>query len=59
MTDDILDCSFHGAALIAFVEAAQARQDWPESEEVRRRAYHIYEEDLAARNNAKKITGLG
>lgn len=46
MTSDPLDDLFHWAALVAYVEAANARFGWPDSEEVRRRAYALYEENL-------------
>jgi hypothetical protein len=50
---DILDDLFHGCALVAYVEAANACRGWPDSETVRRLAYRLYEEALAERNAAK------
>lgn len=45
MTDP-LDDLFHWAAFVAFIEAANACSGWPDSGEVRRRAYRLYEENL-------------
>lgn len=53
-TDDILDDLFHGISLAAFVSVAVAHQGPPPSDEVRRLAYHLYEQELAARNAAKQ-----
>ena len=44
---DILDDLFHGCALSAYIEQAVAHQDWPDSELTRRRAYQLYESELA------------
>jgi len=50
---DFLD-DFHSVALIAYVEVArETGQLPPDSELVRRRAYDLYEADLANRNAAK------
>src|SRR5262245_24784334 len=43
---DELEDLFHWAAFVAFIEAANACSGWPESEDVRRRAYRLYEENL-------------
>jgi hypothetical protein len=51
--DDILDDLFHGCALTAFLEEAQARQDWPDSEATRLRAYRYYEDALAEKNRLR------
>ena len=48
--NSILDDLFHGCALAAFLEEAQARQDWPDSEATRLRAYRYYEDALAEKN---------
>ena len=47
--DDLLDWleNFHGAALMAYVEVARECGTWPDSDSVRRRAYAIYEAELA------------
>ena len=42
--------NFHGAALMAYVEIAREQGSPPESEAVRRRAYAIYEAELAKKN---------
>ena len=52
-TDEILDELFHGCALAAFLEQAVAEQGWPNPEATRRRAYRLYEDALAEKNNAK------
>lgn len=38
---------FHQASIIAFVEAARAQGGWPCPDQVRRKAYAIYEQELA------------
>jgi len=48
--DDILDDLFHGVALAAYLDQAEAEQGWPSSEATRRRAYRYFEEALAAKN---------
>lgn len=48
--DEILDDVFHGCAFAAFVEEARRRQAWPESEQVRVRAFDYYEQTVAAKN---------
>ena len=48
--DEILDSLFHGCALAAFLDEAAERQDWPDSEAVRRRAYRYYEDALAEKH---------
>lgn len=56
MTDaplDILDDLFHGCALTAFLDQAQAEQGWPSREITRQRAYRYYEEALAAKNRRR------
>jgi hypothetical protein len=54
--DDPLDMLFHGCALAAFVDQAEAEQGWPSSEATRVRAFRYYEEALAAKN-AQGVTG--
>lgn len=54
MTDDILDDLFHGCAFAAYLEEARTCQSWPDPEAVKRRAYKLYEEALAERNQAKE-----
>ncbi len=39
--------TFHSCALAAFVEVAKECGDWPDSKAVKRRAYAIYEAELA------------
>jgi hypothetical protein len=59
LTDDLaefLDNPFHGAALIAFVEQARLQQSWPCSEATRKRAYSLYEAELAAKPNNAPVT---
>jgi hypothetical protein len=51
--DSILDDLFHGCALAAFLEQAEAQQGWPDPEATRRRAYQLYEEALAENNRLK------
>jgi hypothetical protein len=51
--DDILDGLFHGCALAAFLEQAEAEQGWPESEATKQRAYRYYEDALAAKNRSR------
>jgi hypothetical protein len=51
--DDILDGLFHGCALAAFLEQAEAEQGWPESEATKQRAYRLYEDALAAKNHGQ------
>lgn len=48
--DDTLDSLFHGCAFSAFVEEARKAGGWPDSRAVKRRAYELYEEELAKRN---------
>ncbi len=48
--DDILDDMFLSCALVAFLEQANARRDWPDPEATRRRAYELYEQALAEKN---------
>ncbi len=50
--DEILDGIFHGCALAAYLDQAEAEQGWPSSEATRRRAYQLYEDSLRARNQA-------
>lgn len=52
--DDILDGLFHGCALTAFLEQAQAERGWPNPEATRRRAYQLYEQALAEKNGRPK-----
>lgn len=49
MTDP-LDDIFHWAAFVAFIEVANATKGWPDSEQVRRRAYSLYEAELAKKS---------
>ncbi len=51
--DEILDCLFHGCALVAFLDQAKAEQGWPSSEATRQRAYRYYEDALAAKNKRR------
>ncbi len=48
--DPMWDEVFHGLAFSAFVAEARAVQGWPDSERVRRAAYRLYEDEMAARN---------
>jgi hypothetical protein len=51
-TEDLaafLDNPFHGAALIAFVEQARSQPSWPCPAATRKRAYSLYEAELAAK----------
>jgi hypothetical protein len=56
--DDILDGLFHGCALAAYLDQAQAEQGWPSSEATRQRAYRYYEEALAAKNGRTSLEDL-
>ena len=47
LADDILDDLFHGCALAAYLEQARLQQTWPDSEQTRRRAFRLFEEQLA------------
>lgn len=49
-SDEILDGLFHGCALTAFLEQAQAERGWPNPEATRQRAYQLYEQALAEKN---------
>ena len=51
--DDILEDLFHGCALAAFLDQAQAEQGWPSGEATRQRAYRYYEDALAATNQGE------
>ena len=44
---DIFDDLFHACALAAFLEEARLTQAWPDREHTRRRAYLLYEQELA------------
>ena len=50
--DDILGELFHGCALTAFLEQAQAERGWPDPEATRQRAYRLYEQALAVKNRS-------
>ena len=52
--DEILDGLFHGCALTAFLEQAQAEQGWPNPEATRQRAYLLYEQALVEKNGRPK-----
>lgn len=52
--DEILNGVFFACALAAFLEQAHARQDWPDSEATRQRAYQLYEQALAEKNRSPK-----
>jgi hypothetical protein len=52
--DEILDGLFHGCALTAFLEQAQAERGWPNPEATRQRAYQLYEQALAEKNGRRK-----
>ena len=49
MTNELGDL-FHACALVAYLEEAQACQGWPESELTKRRAYALYEAELAEKS---------
>jgi hypothetical protein len=53
--EDPLDSLFHGCALAAYLDQAQAEQGWPSSEATRVRAYRYYEEALAARSGCRVV----
>ena len=48
--DEILDDIFHGCALAAYLDQAEAEQGWPSSEATRRRACAYFEEALKTKN---------
>ena len=43
---------FHQCALAAFVEVAREAGGWPDSEQVKRLAYRLYEDELRKLNDA-------
>lgn len=45
--DELLDDTFHGCAVAAFLSEARATGGWPDQEKTRQRAYQMYEEELA------------
>jgi len=47
--DEILDDLFHGSALAAFLDQANAEQGWPSCEATRQRACRYYESALATK----------
>jgi len=49
----VLDDLFHGCALTAFLEQAAVQQTWPDREATRKRAFSLYEEQLAARHRER------
>ena len=49
---DPLDCPFHAAALAAFMEQAALCGGPPDSEVTRRRAYQLYEQQLAEKHRS-------
>jgi hypothetical protein len=51
--DDMLDDLFHGCALAAYLDQAEAEQGWPSNEATRQRAYRYYEDALAAKNHGQ------
>ena len=55
MSDDLTADLFHCCALTAFVAEARSAGGWPDSELTRRRAYVLYERELAARNAKKDL----
>lgn len=55
MSDDILDDLFHGCAFVAFLKEARIRQDWPDVVAIRRRAFALYEAELAEKNRADTV----
>ena len=60
MTDDILDSLFHFCALRAYMEIfALTKQNPPDSETTRLRAYQLYEEALAEKNRRKQPADSG
>lgn len=48
--NDSLDDLFHGCALAAFMEQAEAQCGWPCLDATRHRTYQLDEEALAMRN---------
>jgi hypothetical protein len=57
MSDDLselFDNPFHGAALTAFVEQSQLRQDWPCPLATRIQAYALFEAELASSPRNRK-----
>ncbi|QOV92104.1 hypothetical protein [Humisphaera borealis] len=53
---NILDDLFHGCALEAWLEIAEATGQWPpDSESVRRRAYELYEAALRERHEENPV----
>lgn len=54
VVDDVLDDLFHGCALAAFVEQAKLAEDWPNPEQVRRRACNLYDKALAERSTTRE-----
>lgn len=51
--NDELDDIFHACALAAYLEEAQACRGWPGSEATKRRAYALYEAELAEKSATK------
>ena len=49
----MLDDLFHGCALAAYLDQAEAEQGWPSNEATRQRAYRYYEDALAAKNHGQ------
>lgn len=54
--DDIFDDLFLGCALAAFIDQAIEQLGPPDMEATRRRAYRLYESELAEKNAGKSPT---
>lgn len=54
--DSCLDDLFHGCALFAFVEQARLVGDWPDTLQVRQRAYDLYENALSERSQQRQAS---
>ncbi len=53
--DEILDGLFHVCAWAAYLDEARDRQDWPDPEATRRRAFDYYEQALAEKNRTRTV----
>ena len=52
--DPILDNLFHACAFAAFMELSFLHGGWPDSKAVKERAYQLYEEELARKNETPR-----
>ena len=52
---DILDDLFHGCALAAYLDQAEAERGWPSREATWLRACRYYEDALAARDGRTRL----